>query len=284
MIDLSIAARRDHLVAYRFHEVHPHLRFGTASDRYAGWLGQIYPEEDYADRIKTRIKKLGSNSFEERTLPIDSVQDYFEHFGVLELDFTFYRPLRTPDSEPTNNFFVLQQYADLAPDDAVFLLKVPQSFFSRTVRRSRGGKVHYEDNPDFLNVEAYIAQFHQPALELLGTRLAGFIFEQEYRRVSNSPDPMANIAELDAFFLAIPNEVQPHLELRSEHLLVPPYFDWLADRGLGFVFSHWTWLPPIRRQWRRCGERFTAANGEVVARLLTPLNVKYAQAYATAYP
>ena len=284
MADFSIITQREEVAAYRFHDVHPHVRFGTASDRYAGWLGQIYPEEKYAGRIKTRKRKLGRETFEERTLPIESVEDYFEHFGVLELDFTFYRALLNPDGTPSNNLFVLQQYADYAPDEAVFLLKVPQQFFARKLRRSRGGQVSYEDNPDFLNAEAYVTQFHEPAVDVLGERLAGFLFEQEYQRRSESPDPMDNVAELDAFFSVLPRDVQPHLELRSEHLLASPYFDWLADRGLGFVFSHWTWLPPLRKQWRLGGERFTAANGQVVARLLTPTGTKYAAAYAAAYP
>ncbi|RMF58426.1 MAG: DUF72 domain-containing protein, partial [Bacteroidetes bacterium] len=75
-----------------------------------------------------------------------------------------------------------------------------------------------------------------------------------------------------------------HIELRSDHLLVPAYFDWLAARGIGHVFSHWTWLPPIREQWVRCGQRFTARDGNAVARLLTPLRMKYEEAYALAYP
>jgi len=284
MADFPLTLQREQVAAYRFHEVHPHVRFGTASDRYAGWIGQIYPEDKYAGRIQTRKRKLGKETFEERTLPVESVQDYFEHFGVLELDFTFYRALHNADGTPSNNLFVLQEYAHAAPEDAVFLLKVPQQFFARKLRRSQEGSVHYVDNPDFLNVAAYLERFHEPAVAVLGDRLAGLLFEQEYQRVSEGPDPLENIAELDAFFAALPRTVQCHLELRSEHLLVPPYFDWLADRGLGHVFSHWTWLPPIRKQWQLCGGRFTAANGEVVARLLTPPNVKYADAYAMAYP
>lgn len=283
MPDLSIAERRGNVADFDFRNLHPHVRFGTASDRYAGWIGQIYPASYEAD-VKTRRRKLGGQTFEERTVPIESVQDYFEHFGVLELDFTFYRPLLEADGAPSSNFFVLQQYADFAPADATFLLKAPQTCFSRKLRRSAGGKVTYEDNPEFLNADAYTKQFHEPAVQLLGDRLAGILFEQEYQRVKESPPPEQNIAELDGFFRAIPNDVQAHLELRSEHLLIPPYFDWLDDWGLGFVFSHWTWLPPIRNQWRMGGERFTAANREVVTRLLTPRNVKYADAYARAYP
>lgn len=283
MTDPTPGERRKRAAAYAFRGLFPFVRFGTASDRYAGWIGQIYPEH-YAKAVKVRKRKLGAHTFEERTLPISSVRDYFEHFEVLELDFTFYRPLLDAEGRPTNNLFVLEQYADHAPPEARFLLKAPQTFFARKLRRSREGKVVYEENPSFLDAEGAAKQFLEPARSLLGERLAGVLFEQEYQRRAESPDPMENIAELDGFFRELPGDVQAHLELRSPHLLVPPYFDWLADRGLGFVFSHWTWLPPLREQWRRCGERFTAADGTVVARLLTPLRMPYAEAYALAYP
>jgi len=281
--DFSLAARHEQVDTFDFRAVHPNLRFGTASDRYAGWIGQIYPDH-FTEQIQTRRRKLGKDTFEERTLPITSVEDYFQHFGVLELDFTFYRPLLEPDGSPSSNLFVLEQYAEHASDEAAFLLKAPQLFFARTLRRSRDGQVHYEDNPDFLNAEAYTLRFHEPARRLLGDRLVGVLFEQAYQRRKDSPPPEVNIAELDGFFRAIPNDVQPHLEIRSGHLLVPPYFDWLETLGLGFVFSHWTWLPPLREQWALCGGRFTAGDGNVVARLLTPLNMKYEKAYAHAHP
>jgi len=264
---------------FAFRGLHSHARFGTASDRYAGWLGQIYPEATYADQVTSRKRKLGGQTFEERKVPIASVRDYFEHFGVLELDFTFYRPLRE-DGEPSSNYFVVSDYLEHAPDDAAFLLKAPQQFFARSLRR--GGE--FVDNPDYLDAEGYVETFHEPAVNLLGDQLAGIIFQQEYCRVADSPRPEANVDQLDDFFGALPNDAQFHVELRSEHLLRGGYFDWLDARGLGHVFSHWTWLPPIREQWAMCGERFTAANDEAVTRLLTPRDTKYAEAYAMAHP
>lgn len=282
MSDNSIETRRSRIERFDFRNVHPHVRFGTASDRYAGWIGQIYPES-YADAVTSRKRRLGGETFEERTVPVESASDFFEHFGVLEIDFTYYRPLRDAEGEATSNYGLLQQYAIHAPPEARFFLKVPRTYFSRILRR--GGKnVQYVDNPEFLNAAAYLRQFHEPAVEILGDRLAGMLFEQEYQRKAESPTPEENVAELDAFFAELPASVQPHIELRSEHLLAPPYFAWLEDRGIGFVFSHWTWLPPIRKQWRLCGERFTAADGNVVARLLTPINTRYADAYALAHP
>jgi uncharacterized protein YecE (DUF72 family) len=277
----SVSERRAEADAFRFDPIHPNVRFGTASDRYGGWLGQIYPEDEYAGRISTRKRKLGGRSYEERRVPIESVRHYFEHFGVLEIDFTFYRPLREADGDPSSNYHVLSNYAEHAPDDARFLVKAPQMFFARSLRRSG----EFIDNTDFLDRDAYLRTFHEPVQEILGERLAGVIFQQEYQRVSDSPPPEANVEEFDAFFRNLPDdEVQAHIELRSEHLLQPVYFDWLEERGLGHVFSHWTWLPQIRDQWRMSGERLTAANQEVVARLLTPRNTKYAEAYDVAHP
>ncbi len=279
----ATSQKREAVRNFRFRGVHPNVRFGTASDRYAGWIGQIYPEH-YKDRISSRRRKLGGKTFEERTVPVESTADFFQHFDILEVDFTFYRPLLDTDGKPTTNFAVLTKYAEHAPEDAQFVLKAPQSVFARKLRRSVDGKLRYVVNPDYLDAPACGTTFLLPAREILGERLTGVIFEQEYQRVADAPDPIDNIRELDEFFSALPNTVQPHLEIRSEHLLVPEYFEWLADRGLGFVFSHWTWLPSLRKQWKMCGEQFTAADGRVVVRLLTPLDVPYAEAYARTHP
>jgi len=74
---------------FDFRGVHPGVEFGTASDRYAGWMGQIYTPGRYEGRITSRRKKLGPRTYEEKVLPVECVEEYFRHFGVLELDFTF---------------------------------------------------------------------------------------------------------------------------------------------------------------------------------------------------
>ena len=84
---------------YFFRNIYPNVRLGTASDRYAGWVGQIYTPGKY--EITTRSHKIGNKSFQEEILPIESVTEYFEHFSVLEIDFTFYRLLLDNNLEPT---------------------------------------------------------------------------------------------------------------------------------------------------------------------------------------
>lgn len=272
---------------FDFRHVHPDVYFGTASDRYAGWIGQIYSNA-WADRVTSRKRTLGGRRFDERQVPVESVGEYFEHFRALELDFTFYRVLVEPDGKAGTNWFALKNYADNAPGHARFYLKAPQQVFARILRDGSG----YRDNPDYLNADMFVKGFAEPARSLLGNRLCGVICEQEYQRKAESPTVQEHVAALTGFFKEVGTKMGQdpgadlgcHLEIRSPHLLEPAYFDWLATAGIGHVFSHWTWLPPIREQWSLAGHRLTSARKEVVARLLTPLRVPYAKAYAAAHP
>jgi hypothetical protein len=95
---------------FHFRNLHPQVFIGTASDRYAGWIGQIYSPDRYTGRITKRTKIIAGKTFIEEVLPVDSVQEYFEHFPVLEIDFTFYRLLLDQDGQPIQNYHVLENY------------------------------------------------------------------------------------------------------------------------------------------------------------------------------
>ena len=126
----------DNLDQFLFRGIHPKVFLGTATDRYAGWIGQIYPKEVYAHRITRRKKTVGGTSYVEEVLPIDSVVDYFEHFRVLELDFTFYRPLLDGRDKPSPSYKLLQTYKQYLGDDQAVLLKAPQAVFARKSLRA----------------------------------------------------------------------------------------------------------------------------------------------------
>ncbi|MBE0617417.1 MAG: DUF72 domain-containing protein, partial [Proteobacteria bacterium] len=83
---------------------------------------------------------------------------------------------------------------------------------------------------------------------------------------------------------AVPADGRYHLELRTEAYLAPPIFEVLDRHGVGQVLSHWTWLPPLRRQFELGGRRFRDRGGECVVRLMTPRDVRYEDAYAAAHP
>ena len=107
---------------FRFRDLHPQVAIGTATDRYGGWSGQIYTRGRYAGHLTRRTREIGGRPYVEEVFPVASVEEYFEHFGVLELDATFYRPLLDEHLHPTETYHLLRTYADhlKAGDRVVF--------------------------------------------------------------------------------------------------------------------------------------------------------------------
>jgi uncharacterized protein YecE (DUF72 family) len=265
---------------FYFRGLHPRVFLGTASDRYAGWLGQIYSEERYTDKISRRKKTLGKKSFVEEVLPVDSVEEYFQHFPVLELDFTFYRLLLEEDGKPTPNYHVLQKYRQYLKEDDNVILKVPQAICAQKVWR--GGK--FVENNSYLNQDIFTRQFYDPAITILGPFLTGLIFEQEYQRKKDRSSPKEVAADLDVFFEEIPKDNRYHLELRTESYLDAPVFEVMDKHGVGQILSHWTWLPSLGKQFYKSGRRFFNSGGQSIIRLMTPRGARYEEAYAQAHP
>ena len=275
--------RRAEVERYDFRRVHPQLHFGSASDRSAAWIDQIYPRDVWAGEVQTRRKTVGGESFEERLLPVASVEDYFLHFGVLEIDFTYYRPLLEDTGKPSTNLFTLERTVDAAPATARFVLKAPQQFLARRLRRKVEGRWAYVDNPDFLDAAAFARRFVVPAQRALGVKLAGVILEQPYERAGDSPPSEVFVDEWARFVEALPPAAY-HVEVRSSHQLTARYFEWLANAEVGLCFSHWQWLPPLVDQWRMAGERFTAAGRTAIVRLIQPRDMTFDASWRLAYP
>lgn len=265
---------------FHFRDLHPDVFIGTASDRYAGWLGQIYSEDRYANRITRRKKSVGGATFVEEVLPVESVEEYFQHFRVLELDFTFYRPLLDRDGNPTQTLHVLSKYRQHLKKEDKLLLKVPQAVFARKLRRGGG----YIENEQYLNPEVFTRLFYEPAKALLDPWLGGLIFEQEYQRKQDRLTLEKVAAHLDTFFSNVPGDTRYHIELRTESLLSNPVFSVFEKHGLGQILSNWTWLQPLSRQFALSGRRIFNTNRECIIRLMTPRGVRYEDAYAKAHP
>jgi hypothetical protein len=149
-------------------------------------------------------------------------------------------------------------------------------------------KIHrgdqYIENPSSLNPKIFTEQFYEPAVNLLGSHLSGFIFEQEYQRKEDRVPVVDMALNLDKFFSQIPKDSRYHLELRTDLYLRDQVFEVMARYGVGQVLSHWTWLPPLRKQLAKADGRFFNAGNECVIRLLTPLGMGYEDSYAKAYP
>ena len=268
------------LLEFRFREIHPNVFLGTASDRYAGWIGQIYTKGRYEKGITRRSHKVGDKTFAEEVLPLESVAEYFEHFPVLEIDYTFYRPLLDPAGKPTPNYHTLKQYRQYLQEGDELVLKVPQVICARRIRQ--GGK--FVANEAYLNSEIFTKQFYEPAVEILGPFLEAFIFEQEYQPKNERMEARVLAESLDSFFRAIPEDNRYHLELRTEAYLINPVFDVLEKRGVGVVYSHWTWLPPLSKQFSKAGGTYFNSGRRGLIRLMTPLRMSYEESYAKASP
>jgi uncharacterized protein YecE (DUF72 family) len=271
---------KPNLQSFHFRNLHPQILIGTASDRYAGWLNQIYSPSRYKNRITKRTKVIAGRSFIEEVLPVDSVEEYFEHFSVLEIDFTFYRPLLENDLQPTQNYKVLKTYAGHLKEGDRIILKVPQMITAQKIHRGE----QYVENPAYLNSKIFTKQFYEPAVNLLGSNLTGFIFEQEYQRKEDRISVVEMAGDLDNFFRQISKDSRYHLELRTDLYLRDQVFEALSKYGVGQVLSHWTWLPSLRKQLAKADGRFFNAGNECVIRLMTPLDMRYEDAYAKAFP
>jgi uncharacterized protein YecE (DUF72 family) len=265
---------------FMFRGLHPMVFLGTASDRYAGWIGQIYPEGIYSGKITRRSKTVGEQTVTEEVLPVESVKEYFRHFAVLELDFTFYSLLLDKDLKPTHTHRVLETYRKHLGQDDRLILKVPQAVFAKKLWR--GGSL--ADNPGYLDAETFVKRFYEPALTLMGDSINAFVFEQEYQAKKDRLAPVQFAESLDAFFQRIPQEERYHVEVRTESLLSEPYFKVLEKHGVGQVLSHWTWLPSLRKQFAKGDGRFLNKAAHCVVRLMTPRNIRYEEAYIKAFP
>jgi len=254
---------------------------GTASDRYAGWIGRIYSPERFGNRITTRVNRIGGRSFKEAVLPVESVEEYFQHFSVLELDSTFYSLLLDEKLQPTPIYRLLEKYRAYLKQDDRLILKVPQTICARRLLR-RG---EFTKNPDCFKAEIFTRRFLEPATALLGESIAAFVFEQEYVRREDERTPVREFAAmLERFFGEVPRDERYHMEVRTDALLQEPYFRVLEKFGIGQVLSHWTWLPSLKAQFRKSGKRFLNSGSSVLIRLMTPRGIRYEKAYAMAFP
>lgn len=263
-----------------FRSIHPGVYMGTASDRYAGWMGLIYTPERYEGRVTKRARRVGDTGYTESILPVDSVAEYFEHFSVLEIDFTFYRPLLEWDGRPTDNFHLLRSYGGYLRKEDGVIVKVPRSVLALKIKK---GDV-FVKNEDYLSPPFFTSRIYEPAVRILGPNLKGFVFEQEYHRKKDRL-PVIDLAEsLDRFFGSIPEDSRYHLELRTGAYLSDDIFRVLERRGVGQVLSHWTWLPHLVAQHELSGRRFFNAGRKCVIRLITPHGMRYEESYAAAFP
>ena len=195
----------------------------------------------------------------------------------MELDFTFYGFLLDEAGKASGPLKTLESYARALPPGSAVTLKVPQAVTAHHFFRA--GKA--EPNPGRHDPEAFRTRFYEPAVELLGPAIKAFLFEHEYKRKAEGPEPEENTDDQRTFFKKLPEDSRYHIEERTDRLRTPGYFSWLKSAGIGDVLSQWTYMPPLAQQAERASVLGPSTR---VMRILTPPGMKYEDAYARYHP
>jgi hypothetical protein len=181
---------------------------------------------------------------------------------------------------PTQTFHVLEKYKNHLKSNDLIVVKVPQAVFAPRIRQ----RSEFVENRHYLDADLFIRSFYQPAGDILGENLAGFIFEQAYQRKEDRSSVSDMAGDLDRFFKALPRDDRYHVEIRTAGLLKGPVLDTLEKNRIGLILSHWTWLPSLEEQYSLWEEGGGFSNKALIIRLITPRNKTYAQTYHVAFP
>lgn len=210
------------------HGLPENLRLGTSSWSFPGWRGLVWRDT----HSKSDLARFG--------LPV-----YSRHplLRCVSLDKSFYRPLSASE---------YAEYAAQVPDHFRFLVKAPSLVCDALVRESDGRGLR--ENPAFLDPALAIAEFVQPAIEGLGTKVGALVFQL-------SPMPPALLARLDgvvdrlaALLTALPRltSVAPGavvaVEVRNPEFLSPRFASALKSAGATYCVGLHPRMPPIDDQ------------------------------------
>jgi len=201
------------------------LRLGTCSWKYDSWKGLVYEP----------LKTYG---------PDDYLADYAKKLDSVEVDQWFWSlfpgSLRLPDPA------VAKLYAKSVPDDFVFTVKAPNAltlthyYAKQTPQHAAfAGK----PNPAFLD-HALLCRFLD-ALSPLRSKLGPIMFQFEYLNKQKMPTKELFFERFGRFIEAAPKGYQYAVEVRNPNYYSTAFFDFLKDRGLGFVYLDGYYMPPI---------------------------------------
>ena len=206
----------------------PGLHMGTSSWSFPGWRGLVWRDA----HSESHLARQGLPAYSRHPL-----------LRCVSLDRSFYRPLSASE---------YAVYAAQVPDHFRFVVKAPSLLCDALVRGSDGRGL--QDNPAFLDPVLAIAEFVQPAIEGLGTKIGALVFQI-------SPLPSRWLARLDevldrlsAMLSALPllERVAPGgvvaVEVRNPEFLSPKFAAVLKSAGATYCVGLHPRLPPIEDQ------------------------------------
>jgi len=126
-------------------------------------------------------------------------------------------------------------------------------FYSRQPKAYRG--YANRRNKHFLSTE--LLKRFLDTLSPMEGKLGPVMFQFEYLNRKKMPSMEAFLERLHAFFADAPSGYQYAVETRNPNYLSPPFFDFLGDHGLGFVFLDGYYMPPIGEVFQEHGAATT---------------------------
>lgn len=233
------------------------IRFGTSSWTYPGWQGLIY-QQSYKNEADLKRRSL---------------EEYvrFPWFRTVGIDSAFYAPLTTA---------TLRRYAEQVPQSFQWVAKVWEAItvpeFAPLKRYGdRAGKV----NPDFLNADLFVERVLQPcSADDIKPHVGPFVFQFQSLPRCTSDSAARFVERLDDFLAQLPKEFQYATEVRNREILQPAYFAALNKHGATHCFNHWTAMPPLIDQMHAAADAGGINAPFYVARVLTPIGVRYEDA------
>ncbi len=228
------------------------VRFGTATWNYPGWRGIVYPA-DMPEKMRSA----------------DRLRLYAESgmFETVEADFSFYRPQSARE---------WKRYGDCLPRGFPVVSKVWEDITAETFPKiERQGERAGQENPNYLNVEAFTNFVLKPARQGFAENLGPFVFEfrKDWRP---TPEKRRRFhEELDRFLGALPKGPRYAVELRTKDYLTPDYAAMLRSHGAAHVLNWWSFMPSLAQQFAVPGISETPF---LLSRVLVAPGRKYADA------
>ena len=202
----------------------PQVHLGTSTWSYPGWQGLVWAGR----HSEATLSKTG--------LPAYSAHPLLRAVGI---DRGFYRPLAASE---------FQRHAEQVPPGFRFTVKAP-SLVTDALLRSDEGRGQ-QPNPLFLDANAALQDFIEPACEGLGATTGALVFQI-------SPLPAARLARMEeqldrlhALLRALP--ALPAgvvaVEVRDAAWLTPDFAALLRDTGARYCVGLHPKLPPLQEQ------------------------------------
>jgi uncharacterized protein YecE (DUF72 family) len=206
----------------------PHVRLGTSSWNFPGWLGTVW-DQDYPE---AKLSRSGLAAYARHPL-----------FRTVSVDRGFYKPLNSAQ---------FQEYAAQTRDNFRFVVKAPSVITDALIRDEEGRGM--KPNPNFLDATQVERLLVEPALSGLAHKLGALVFQisplpnVELTRIPYLIERLHKLLlEIRGLRAVAPDGVVA-VEVRDRQWLTPDFVDALRDTRSTYCMGLHARMPRIDEQ------------------------------------